>query len=418
MFSAATAASAVTIDDLKMQILDRTERISELEKDIEKQQKELEKVGKQASTLKTAITELNLTERKLETDIRVTETKISATALSINKLNLEISDTEEKIETVRVLLVESVRRLNEADHASTVERLLTYPSLSEVWSNLETLRQLQIKIREHLKNIESLQEDLVRKKQANESTKDKLASFKDQLGDQKVVVQINKNEKDTLLAETKNKESEYKKLLAQKLEQKKLFESELQDFESQLQIIIDPNSLPPPGIPIFSWPISPVRITQFFGNSYFAQQNPGIYGGRAYHPGVDFGVPLGTPIHAPIAGTVIATGNTDSVPGCYSWGKWVLLRHSNGLSTLYAHLSVISSKVGDRIDAGGILGYSGSTGYSTGPHLHFTVYATDGVQIVPFEELRATSKCKGLVTPAAAPNAYVDPMNYLPAYKQ
>jgi murein DD-endopeptidase MepM/ murein hydrolase activator NlpD len=157
-------------------------------------------------------------------------------------------------------------------------------------------------------------------------------------------------------------------------------------------------------------------ITQYFGGTEFAKRNASVYGGRAYHPGVDFGTPRGTPIYAPLAGTVRATGNTDAVPGCYSWGKWTLIDHANGLSTLYAHQDTISVTPGQRVATSEIIGYSGNTGYSTGPHLHFTVYAKDGVSVRAFNEIKTSTSCGSATTPVAATDAYLDPMNYLPPY--
>ena len=85
---------------------------------------------------------------------------------------------------------------------------------------------------------------------------------------------------------------------------------------------------------------------------------------------------------------IVGTGNTDEPRGCYSYGKWILIKHENGLSTLYAHLSLIKVNAGETVNTGDIIGYSGNTGYSTGPHLHLTVYATQGVKIVRLGDIK------------------------------
>jgi murein DD-endopeptidase MepM/ murein hydrolase activator NlpD len=108
---------------------------------------------------------------------------------------------------------------------------------------------------------------------------------------------------------------------------------------------------------------------------------------------------------------VKGTGNTDSQRGCYSYGKWVLIEHPNGLSTLYAHLSVIGVTVGQSVTSGQVIGYSGRTGYATGPHLHFGVYATQGVKVVQFT---SSINCKNVSIPIADPTAYLNPLSYLP----
>jgi murein DD-endopeptidase MepM/ murein hydrolase activator NlpD len=218
------------------------------------------------------------------------------------------------------------------------------------------------------------------------------------------------------LSATKNEEANYQKLLKQQKAAKDQIEKEMRDFEAKLKFILDPSSIPAAGTAVFSWPLDKVIITQFFGGTEFAKRNAAVYGGRAYHPGIDMGTPVGTPIHAPLSGTVRATGNTDAVPGCYSWGKWTLIDHANGLSTLYAHQSVQSVTPGQHVNTGDIIGYSGNTGYSTGPHLHFTVYAKDGVSVRPFNQIKAVTSCGAATTPVAATDAYLDPLLYLPKY--
>jgi murein DD-endopeptidase MepM/ murein hydrolase activator NlpD len=113
-------------------------------------------------------------------------------------------------------------------------------------------------------------------------------------------------------------------------------------------------------------------------------------------------------------GVVKGTGNTDLTCKGASWGQWVLIQHDNGLTTLYGHLSVIKVVKGQRVDVGDTIAYSGNTGASTGPHLHFTVYATDGVKIGNLP----SSACKGKVYTEpllTEKGAYLNPLNYLPS---
>jgi murein DD-endopeptidase MepM/ murein hydrolase activator NlpD len=154
-------------------------------------------------------------------------------------------------------------------------------------------------------------------------------------------------------------------------------------------------------------------ITQYFGNTSFSTANPQIYNGSG-HNAIDLGVPVGTPVEAALAGTVMDTGNTDSAPGCYSFGKWVVIKHANGLATLYAHLSSINTSAGQSVGTGTVIGYSGMTGYATGPHLHFGVYAAQGIQILTLAQYRgATSPCANAKMPVAPKDAYLNPMSYL-----
>jgi murein DD-endopeptidase MepM/ murein hydrolase activator NlpD len=97
------------------------------------------------------------------------------------------------------------------------------------------------------------------------------------------------------------------------------------------------------------------------------------------HKGIDVAMPVGTPLKAVMDGVVSAA---QSGSGSRSYGLYVIIEHSGGKSTLYAHMSKIMVKVGDNVTKGQIIGLSGNTGYSTGPHLHFEL-RVNGVQTNP-----------------------------------
>jgi murein DD-endopeptidase MepM/ murein hydrolase activator NlpD len=86
------------------------------------------------------------------------------------------------------------------------------------------------------------------------------------------------------------------------------------------------------------------------------------------HKGVDFAAPRGTSVFAAAEGTVLRTGNQPT-----GYGRFVEIRHPNGMTTLYAHLSRVDVRSGQELYSGERVGLVGSTGYSTGPHLHFEV---------------------------------------------
>lgn len=118
-------------------------------------------------------------------------------------------------------------------------------------------------------------------------------------------------------------------------------------------------------------------ITQDFGPTDLSIELPFTYQGVYYphfHTGVDIGIGTGTPVRAADAGTVVlATENTNSSGQPVGFGIYVLIYHGGNLFTLYGHLSALSVTAGQKVSTGQIIGLSGSTGNSTGPHLHFEV---------------------------------------------
>ncbi len=112
------------------------------------------------------------------------------------------------------------------------------------------------------------------------------------------------------------------------------------------------------------WPIAGgFRITTYFGGR-------GVF--QRYHTGIDLAAPYGTPILAAKAGQVQVAGWS-----AWGYGNHVVLDHGGGVSTLYAHMSRIAVRPGQWVEAGQVIGYVGSTGWSTGPHLHFEVRVND-----------------------------------------
>lgn len=108
----------------------------------------------------------------------------------------------------------------------------------------------------------------------------------------------------------------------------------------------------------------------YISSGYGVRSDP-IEGGAAFHPGLDFKGPRGAPIYAAAAGTVSYAG------GRAGYGNCVEISHGNGLVTRYAHMSRIGARVGQQVVAGTPIGMIGSTGRSTGPHLHFEVRIND-----------------------------------------
>jgi murein DD-endopeptidase MepM/ murein hydrolase activator NlpD len=399
-------ASAQSVSEIQQNINSHNEKIKQLDAEIKTYEKQIEDVGGQAKTLQSAIQTLDINQKKIGTEIKKTETSIQKTNLTIENLGNEIGDTEAKIASNISAIAKALNNIRESDDESLVESFLTNKSISQVFDKYEMISEFQQKVREQSKELEAYKKDLSNKKTISEKEKKNLVSLKSELSDQNQILVINKKEKNTLLATTKNKETEYKKILADRQAEKQRFEQELFNFESQLKRAIDPNSYPSSGKSIFYWPLNNVFITQFFGKTIDAKR---LYVSGT-HNGIDFRASRGTPVKATLGGTVRGIGNTDEQRGCYSYGKWILMDHPNGLSTLYGHLDLIKAQLGQNVETGDVIGYSGQTGYATGPHLHLTVYATQG--IVGIQKYSSSINCKNVSIPIADVRAYLDPMLY------
>ncbi len=113
--------------------------------------------------------------------------------------------------------------------------------------------------------------------------------------------------------------------------------------------------------------IKPLRV-QYYYSSYYGWRASPFTGARSFHSGIDMATWQGAPVYAALAGTVISA-QYDNV-----YGNCVQIRHHSGYVSLYGHLSKMLVKAGDSVDTNTTIGLVGSTGMSTGPHLHFTVF--------------------------------------------
>lgn len=401
-----SGVGAQSVDDLEQKIKERNERIKALEQEISHYQLQVQSVGAQAKTLQSAVYTLEANGKKLSTELKLTETNIDKTRLTIEELSSEIGTLEKDIRSNTEAIAQSIRDMNVADDRSLIEIFLLNADITTAWEEIDEMESLQRGIRDRVSKLQNIQAFLGQKVTETENQKKQLEGLKSTLSDKKQLVDQNKKQQSALLAETKNKEAEYKALLASKEAERKRAEQELFEYESQLQIVIDKSKIAPAGKGVLQWPLDNVRVTQYFGRTVDAAR---LYTSGT-HNGIDLGVPRGTPVKASRAGVVKGIGNTDAQRGCYSYGKWVLVEHDNGLSTLYAHLDLIKVSQGQTVATGELLGYSGQTGYATGPHLHFTVYATQGVRV---QQYTMSINCKQVSIPIADQKAYLDPMLYL-----
>jgi murein DD-endopeptidase MepM/ murein hydrolase activator NlpD len=409
------AQANTDLNQLNQQIEQKKNDLLKLDREIEAQRQLLLTTSGQANTLQSKINSLEASRKKLDTEIRKTQTEIDKAELMLEKINSEITTKQSQIDLNLQNLSQVIRLADEMSKKNMIEKFLSYERFSDFIIDVESTMIIQDRVVEEIDILLGLTEDLKEKEVEKLTEKNILAQFKNELAGQEETVELSKKEQQNILQKTKNQESEYQKLLDQKIAQKRAFEQEILNIESQIKMIIDPKSFPGAQDGIISWPVDNIVITQLFGGSQFAKNNPGIYG-RPFHPGVDFGVPIGTKVKSVSDGVVSGFGDTDAHPGCNAWGKWVLIKHDNGLSSMYAHLSSVLVTQGQRVGRGDVIALSGNTGVSTGPHLHLTLYASQGVQIGQYSSYKSGGGCSATQAtgPFADLDAYLDPMSYLP----
>lgn len=393
---------------LQSQIESHSAEIERLNREIASYQTELNSLNKQSNTLANQVKELDTTQKKLLTNIKLTQAKIGQAEDDLVALGGEIKNKEVTITHRGELIAENIRKLNESSQTTLLEMLLAEESFADAWTNVDQVKSFQDAVRSDVIELSQAKNVLIDRHTDVEKKKQELLALKASLDDQKKIVDQNVKEKNDLLKATKNQESTYAKMVADRKALVAAFEAELRSYEEQLKYNLDPGSLPAMGSAPLAWPTSVPFITQQFGKTVDAVR---LYASGS-HSGVDFRAATGTPIYAMASGTVGGTGDTDLSCKGASFGKWILIRYDNNLASTYGHLSLIKVTNGQRVNRGDIVGYSGNTGHSTAPHLHVSLYPSDAVEVSPKPSLACAGKT--LTQPRAAINAYLDPLMYMP----
>ena len=394
--------------DIPKQIEEKNQEIKRLEAEAEKYRATLGDIGRAASTLQAQVGGLDRAIKGLEANIRLTNAKISRTNLEIKELTAGIREKETSIEAQRERLGYLIGALAAGERQSPLEILMKYETLSSFFASIDALLGVQRDLQSLLSNLRAARQDLREQKGSAESKRLELAALLDELADQKALQVEERRERSQLLQETRSQERRYQELLADVERKRDALQQEINTLESGLTATFDQSLLPAPGKGVLGWPLpNPIFITQYFGRTAFARS--GGYNGKG-HNGIDLRAGAGTPVFTSERGTVRAVGDTDL--GCRraSYGRWILVDHPSHLSTLYAHLSLVKVRPGDGVNRGELIGYSGRTGYATGPHLHFSVFAKEAVAV---GQLKSRVCGRVMTLPVSPFGGYLNPLDYL-----
>lgn len=385
-------SSGETIEELRQQIKDREREIKELEVKSAQYKNGLKSTNKQSNTLAHQINQIENSITYLNLQIKTTQTKIIETTLKIESFKNQINEKVFDIKDREGKLASTIRLMYQLNTDNIIVIALATKNFSDLFSQKEYLNNLQKEIKNNLDNLKELKRELEMFKADQENENHSLKNLYDNLGDQKTITQEVKNEKDKLLSQTKNKEKEYQKLISSIDRQRKGVEQEINVLEAKLRQAIDKSKLPV-GKGILQWPIISMT-TQGYGK-------PNWNAAYDFHNGIDLRAAVGTPIKAALSGKIVGVGDN----GRYSYGKWIAIDHGSfNIITLYGHLSLQKVKIGQMVNTGDIIGYSGSTGYSTGPHLHFSVFTSESYMLLE------STKVSNLFIPIGAT---INPLDYL-----
>jgi len=360
-------------------------------------QEKAAEANKEAKSLAEKISLMDEQIEQIGKERERTQKEIIKTSRLIREIGPEISQKELELKKEEETLNEAIRYLYEEGEEPIINAIFSSANFSDALDRTEYLTVAGEKIEATIAEIETLKSDLEERRSSLESYQEGLKELKIQLKVcQKVIKKEQKNKKE-LLAKTKGKEDRYQQLVkAKEIEQRKILDriSGLEGTGRGKRYIGRPNhryqpepkdnSNDPgqdddqPGSAILQWPLSNFVLTQGYGCTSFARcgHKDGPYGGKP-HNGIDISSRPNRSgfydlrVRAAMSGKVIMVAPEQLSGG---WGNAVVIAHPNGLFTLYGHMSRVIVKEGQKLKKGQMIGIEGNTGFSSGRHLHFSVY--------------------------------------------
>lgn len=337
------------------ELQDRQAQLDELRKQIEAQRQIVGSARKKETGISNEVTRLAREMNQIEREINSLDSQLDIVNRRIEKTQDEITEAEAHLTERMDVLGERLTIMYEVGDVSYLEVLLSATDFADFLTRWELLNEIVSSDQELISEIAEEQQQLEDKKKKLETNKAALLE-----------AQRAKAAKEQQLAVvTRQRQS----ALKDAQQERKLYEKALNDLEKASQDIeimirrMQQGDDAYVGTGQFTWPTPGyTRITSKYGMRFHS-----ILKKNKLHTGMDIGAPKGAKVVAADHGTVVTVTYNSA------YGNMIIIDHGGKIASLYAHLSKFETKVGATVSKGQTIGRVGSTGWSTGPHLHFEV---------------------------------------------
>ena len=348
-------------------------------------EEELEQIQKEREEAKEKIEEVKKTEKQYINEVNQVEDQLLGALSELDGLNQKLADAKSEVDKATIELVlkeEELKRIEDElegkvkilnDRVTAIykngsgnimEILLKAQNFLDFISKLKLMNIFAEKDTENILSIKEKRDATIGIKKSIIDLREEQKEYKSKV--EKLVTQAEQkanevegiyNEKKSLLSKT----TANKNALIQ-------MEKQLEIQEAEVTRILESYKYGSAPSGKFAWPVAG-RMISGFGNRYHP-----IFGYNRFHSGIDLAAPYGTLVKAADGGQVVQAGYFGG------YGYSIMLYHGGGFATWYAHLSSINVSMGQFVQRGQVIGLVGSTGWTTGPHLHFEVRINGGPQ--------------------------------------
>ena len=357
-------------------------QIAALEQKKKEQQEKLKELEKQIAEAKAKKEDVMVTKNLLDQRNQLLLEQIDDTQNQIDDAAAQIARYELLEQEQYELFFQQVRSEEERGSLSYLSVLFKATSMADLLNRMEFVNEVAEYNKTLIAAMKETRENIKAEKTEMEAKEAKLGEQQDEL-------QGKLDETTKLMNEYAADQRELEKLYAAEEAAGKAIVAEINRLMAESDVV--------PSAEGFIWPVTTSRkISSPQGN----RVSPGNGIGSSNHKGVDIcNVSYSSKIYATKSGKVLIASMPYSDPdgGSSGYGNYVVIDHGGGMSTLYAHMSIVKVSVGQYVSQGDVIGVTGNTGASTGPHLHYEVHSTTMVN-------------------GRAVTVYENPLNYLPGY--
>lgn len=370
----AQESSFEEIGALNDEIAQRQRSIEQLNRQIDSYQSKIEQKQSEAASLYGEIDLIENRVEKTRLDIESTQAQIDIVHAQIALLEGEIRSVERQMQADRARVAQILREIEVQDNALPIELLFSADSFSVIFDALDQLERVGVNLREAVEAAQAAKKSLLAKRESQEVKMGQLESLSVALVQEQRRLEDTIGAKETLLRVTRDSEVQFQELLYELRQEQTYINQQVALLQREIEGRLEASdSL---ASSILSWPLDPsIRgISATFHDPTYPFRH------LFEHSGLDLPATTGTPVKSAASGYVAWTRQGRL------YGNYVMVIHTNGMATLYAHLSRIDVVPDQFIARGDQIGAVGSTGLSTGPHLHFET-RKNGIPTNPLDYL-------------------------------
>jgi len=363
------------IGALNDKIAGKKQNIDQINDRIDEYKKKIEQKQAQKASLSVELDLLDNRIAKTKLEIEETEASIDLVNSEISLLNEQLTSLEQTLQKDRQLLVAVLQKIQVRDQDLPLRLFFGSDSLSQLFDEVQALETINQDLKQTLEKTKQSKEAVKSKRDVEQTKKNQMQEMSLTLEYEQDQLEEEVKSQEILITETQNSENQFRLLLQQSKEEEQYITQQISALQKEIEGKLNASDKAGDSS-VMSWPFDPPK-----GLSVYFHDPTYPYRHLFEHSGIDIPAPKGTGVGSAAAGYV-AWAKKGRL-----YGNYVMIIHSNGLSTLYAHLSRIDVKADEFVARGQIIGAVGSTGLSTGPHLHFEV-RKDGIPTDPLEYLQ------------------------------